>query len=88
MIAAASLSDSFSRNLSDECPDHHPYTFLNGAYCCATGFENFASGHGAACDAGPISVTSTCCFSNAYISCPSQPCTDNGKQKSRHNPTL
>ena len=57
------------------CPESFPYVYLNGNYCCKSGFEkNNPIKDGELCDGSKIGVTSKCCEGNKYQGCPKKPC--------------
>ena len=58
------------------CPATHPFAYANGDSCCQFAMEAKGSG-AAACNAGYIGLSSTCCFhSRGHLDCPQKPCTD------------
>ena len=64
------------------CPASHPFAYFDGKYCCETGFENYNSADGVACDGGQISLSSRCCRDNKHKRCPEDGsnCRDHNKE--------
>ena len=63
------------------CPDSYPFAYLNGDYCCQSGYEkNDPSKDGELCDGSKIQIDSKCCLGNQYNRCESPPCENNQGQ--------
>ena len=57
------------------CPDTYPFAYLDGDYCCQSGYEkNDPAKDGDLCDGSKIQIDSKCCFGNKYNRCNSPPC--------------
>ena len=52
------------------CTASHPFSYLNGKYCCKHGLEKKHGPSGELCDGGAIGFTSLCCKDDAYSGCP------------------
>lgn len=57
------------------CPDSYPFAYLDGDYCCQSGYEkNDPAKDGDLCDGSKIQIDSKCCLGNKYYQCNSPPC--------------
>ena len=58
------------------CPSSHPYTYLNGDYCCSQSSEENRPDIGdiPLCDGGPLKFDSRCCKGDDYLPCPDGNC--------------
>ena len=57
------------------CPDSYPFAYLDGDYCCQSGYEkNDPAKDGDLCDGSKIQIDSKCCLGNKYYRCNSPPC--------------
>ncbi|KNC78686.1 hypothetical protein SARC_08896 [Sphaeroforma arctica JP610] len=59
----ASVEVIESQTTGTPCPADFPFAYLNGAYCCATGLNNFI-------EPQPIDSTSPSCQGNNFTPCP------------------
>jgi hypothetical protein len=59
--------------ISDECPESHPFPFLEGDRCCETEEEKHFQPDGERCDRHDFNINSSCCRFNNHIECPHGP---------------
>merc|ERR1711881_311358 len=58
-----------------ECPERHPFAFLNGAYCCKYNKEKEQEDpEGSSCNGSIIQLNSSCCYFDAYVKCRGPSC--------------
>jgi len=58
------------------CPQHHPFAYYNGQYCCATKREKYNHPQGYRCDGGVLAFDSLCCKDDAFVKCYGKRCGD------------
>ena len=61
--------ESKTKPFPGRCPKSHPYTYLNGRYCCQSNKEKVYRPDGSRCDGSKIQKDSSCCEGDRYTRC-------------------